>query len=133
MPKEKCRYPGSKTIVTQNVEIINSTVTVRQEPKSTAKSLGNLNVGTKILRIEIGASSEGGNRWDKVVLANGTKGYITSNYLKQVDDITNCNEKAIANTDVNLRNGPGTTDTTIITTLTEGQAVTVIERVNIMG
>lgn len=128
MPKEKCRYPGSKTIVTQNVEIINSTVTVRQEPKSTAKSLGNLNVGTKILRIEIGASSEGGNRWDKVVLANGTKGYITSNYLKQVDDITNCNEKAIANTDVNLRNGPGTTDTTIITTLTEGQAVTVIEK-----
>ena len=128
MPKEKCRYPGSKTIVTQNVEIINSTVTVRQEPKSTAKSLGNLNVGTKILRIAIGASSEGGNRWDKVVLANGTKGYITSNYLKQVDDITNCNEKAIANTDVNLRNGPGTTDTTIITTLTEGQAVTVIEK-----
>lgn len=128
MPNAKCPYPGSQTIVTQDVEIINGTVTVRQEPKSSAKSLGTLSVGTKILRIEVGASSNEGKRWDKIVLSNGTKGYVTSNYLKQLSDITNCNEKKITNTDVNLRNGPGTTGTTVITTLIEGQAVTVLEK-----
>lgn len=128
MPSEKCPYPGSRTIVTQDVEIINSVATVREQASSTSKSLGTLKVGAKVLRIEIGTSSNGGTKWDKVVLENGTKGYIISTNLKKINDITNCNEKKIANTDVNLRNGPGTTGTTVITTLTEGQAITVIEK-----
>mgnify|MGYP000690681618 FL=1 len=87
-----------------------------------------LEKGAKILRIEIGVSTNDGIRWDKIVLANGTKGYINSTYIKRISDITNCSERAIANTDVNLRNGPGTSNTTVITTLTEGQALTIIEK-----
>ena len=42
-------------------------------------------------------------------------------------DVTNCNEKVYATTIANLRNGPGLTGTTVITTLTTGQAMTRIQ------
>lgn len=127
MPKQNCPYPGSQTIVTQNVEISSKTE-IKKDAKKSATNLAILEKGTKILRIEIGVSTSDGVRWDKVVLANGTKGYVNSTYIKQINDITNCSESAIANTDVNLRNGPGTSNTTVITTLTEGQALTIIEK-----
>lgn len=127
MPKQNCPYPGSQTIVTQNVEL-NSKADIKKEAKSSATNIATLEKGAKILRIEIGVSTNDGIRWDKVVLANGTKGYINSTYIKRISDITNCSERAIANTDVNLRNGPGTSNTTVITTLTEGQALTIIEK-----
>ncbi len=128
MPKQKCPYPGSQTIVTQNVEIVNARIAIKKETKMSSSNIATLDIGTKILRIEIGTSNNEGISWDKVVLSNGSKGYVNTSYLKKVNDITNCNEKVIANTDVNLRNGPGTSGTTVITTLTEGQAITVIEK-----
>jgi len=69
----------------------------------------------------------GGYYWDKVVLPDGRKGYIARNYIVEVADITNCNDTVVANTSVNLRNGPGTSGTTIITTLIKGQVLTRIE------
>lgn len=33
--------------------------------------------------------------WDKVVLADGRKGYVVRNYLTQIADITNCNENTL--------------------------------------
>ena len=63
----------------------------------------------------------------KVVLPDGRKGYVATNFLTRIDDIKNCNDSVIANTSVNLRNGPGTNGTAVITTLTEGQAMTRIE------
>ena len=47
--------------------------------------------------------------------------------IVEIADITNCNDIVIANTSVNLRNGPGLSGTTIITTLIEGQVLTRIE------
>ena len=60
-------------------------------------------------------------------MADGRKGYVANIYIEKINDITNCNDSVIANTDVNLRNGPGTSNTSIITTLTNGQALTRIE------
>ena len=45
-----------------------------------------------------------------------------------MDDITNCEITGIAVEPGNLRNGPGTSGTTILTTLTVGQRVTIIEK-----
>ena len=52
---------------------------------------------------------------------------------KETPDITNCNEQVVANTSVNLRNGPGTTGTTVITTLIQGQMLTRIATVEYNG
>ena len=76
---------------------------------------------------EIGNNEENGYKWDKVVLPDGKKGYVATNFLTKIDDVKNCNDKVIVNTSVNLRNGPGISNTNIITTLTEGQALTRIE------
>ena len=62
------------------------------------------------------------------MLDDGTKGYIISTGFKVIDDVTNCEITAIAVEPGNLRNGPGTSNTTVITTLTVGQRVTIIEK-----
>lgn len=88
-----------------------------------------LKKGEKLLRIEIGAEKENGQIWDKVVLSDGTKGYVVSSTgFKVIDDVTNCEITAIAVEPGNVRNGPGTSGTTTLTTLTEGQIVTIIEK-----
>ena len=65
---------------------------------------------------------------NKIVLDNGTKGYIISSGIKLIDDITNCDITAVAIEPGNVRNGPGTSGTTVLTTLTVGQRVTLIEK-----
>ena len=90
--------------------------------------IATVNTGDVLLRIEVASSSSNGVYWDKVVLPDGRKGYISRSYLVEIADITNCNDTVIANTSVNLRNGPGTTSTTIITTLIKGQVLTRIEK-----
>lgn len=127
MPKEKCPQPGTQGIVTQNVKIKGSNVNIRESKNATSTILATLNSGDTLLRIEVANVAEGGYYWDKVVLPDGRKGYIANTYIEKINDITNCNDKVIANTDVNLRNGPGTSNTSIITTLTNGQALTRIE------
>lgn len=127
MPKEKCQMPGTQGIVTQNVKIKGSNVNIRESKNKNSNILATLNTGDTLLRIEIANVAEDGYYWDKVVLADGRKGYVANTYIEKINDITNCNDRVIANTDVNLRNGPGTSNTSIITTLTNGQALTRIE------
>ena len=127
MPKEKCPEPGTQGIVTQNVKIKGSNVNIRETKNTNSTILATLNTGDTLLRIEVANVAEGGYYWDKVVLADGRKGYVANTYIEKINDITNCNDSVIANTDVNLRNGPGTSNTSIITTLTNGQALTRIE------
>lgn len=128
MPATKCPQPGSQSIVTQNIEVIDSEVIVRSSRSATASKVATLKKGDKILRIEVGNTKTNGYYWDKVVLNNGTKGYIISSGIKLLDDITNCNIRGIATEPGNVRNGPGTSGTTVITTLTVGQSVTIVER-----
>ncbi len=128
MPDTKCPQPGSQSIVTQDIQITSSSVIVRSSKSTTASKVATLSKNTKLLRIEIGNTKSNGYYWDKVVLSNGKKGYIISEGFKILDDITNCNVKAVATTDVNVRNGPGTSGTTVITTLSAGQIVTIVEK-----
>ncbi len=128
MPTTKSPQPGTQSIVTQNIQITDSSVIVRSSKSTTASKVATLSKGTKILRIEIGNTKTNGYYWDKVVLNNGTKGYIISDGIKLLDDITNCNIRGVATEPGNLRNGPGTSGTTVITTLTVGQSVTIVEK-----
>ena len=128
MPTTRCPQPGSQSIVTQNIEVTDTEVIVRKSKDTTSDTIATLKKGTKILRIEIGNTKTNGYYWDKVVLDDGTKGYIISSGIKLLDDITNCNVRAVATEPGNVRNGPGTSGTTVITTLTVGQSVTIIEK-----
>ena len=128
MPDTKCPMPGTQSIVTQNIEITASSVVVYKSKNTTSAKLATLKKGDKILRIEIGSDKENGYIWDKVVLNNGTKGYVISSGFKIINDITNCEITAIAIEPGNVRNGPGTSGTITYTTLTVGQRVTIIEK-----
>lgn len=128
MPSSRCPQPGTQSIVTENIEITASSVPVYKSKSKSSSKLTTLKKGDKILRIEIGSSKENGYVWDKVVLSDGRKGYIVSDGIKVIDDITNCNITAIAVEPGNVRNGPGTSGTTTLTTLTVGQRVTIIEK-----
>lgn len=128
MPTDICASPNSSSIVTQNVKITGSSVQVRNSPSLIGTVVTKLNSGDIVLRIECATSVNDGYYWDKIVLPTGAKAYVARNYITQVNDIVNCNIAAVANTSVNLRNGPGTTGTSVVTTLISGQSVTIIEK-----
>lgn len=128
MPPERCASPDSASIVTQNVEIKGTNVQIRNSPSLIGTVVTKLNTGDRVLRIECAAGQNDGYYWDKIVLSNGAKAYVARNFISQIADVSNCNISAVANTSVNLRNGPGTNGTTVITTLISGQAVTIIEK-----
>ena len=127
MLNEPSCSPAGTVPVTQNVKVTGDKVSVRNGKSTSASEIAKVNSGDILLRIEIAGSKENGYYWDKVVLNDGKKGYIARDYIKLVDDVTNANISAIANVNVNLRNGPGTNDTKVITTVTSGQSVTIIE------
>lgn len=128
MPVTKSPQPASQSIVTQNIEIAENEVVVRSSKSTTANKLATLKKGTKVLRIEVGNTKTNGYYWDKIVLDDGTKGYIISDGIKLLEDIVNCNIRGVATEPGNVRNGPGTSGTTVITTLTVGQSVTIVEK-----
>lgn len=129
MPSTICPEPAETNIVTQNVKINGTGVNVRIGPGKSYNSITTLNTGTVLLRIELATKVIDNNYWDKVVLSDGTKGYVSRTYLTSIPDVTNCNETVImTGNDVCLRNGPGTTGTTVITTLTKGQILTRIQK-----
>lgn len=127
MPETICKEPADAGIVTQNVKVKGTSVNVRNGASTSSTVIATVNTGDILLRIEVAANSSNGVYWDKVVLADGRKGYISRSYLVEIADVTNCKDTVIANTSVNLRNGPGTSSTTIITTLIKGQVLTRIE------
>lgn len=127
MPTEPSGVPGSNFVVTQNIMGTGIDVAIRDGRGLNTNVITRVSKGEYMLRIELANTMVDGYYWDKVVLANGTKGYMARLYISQVDDITNANEAAVTNTGVNLRNGPGTNGTSVIMLLSKGQAVTVME------
>lgn len=126
MPSVACSEPIDGSIVTQNVMSTGSNVSVRNAPAG--YQVNTAFMDEKMLRIEIAGSMVSGHYWDKVVLCDNSIGYIARDYIKVIDTETNCNDTMVTNTSVNLRNGPGTNGTTVITTLAKGQIVTRIEK-----
>ena len=127
MPSTVCPEPRDAGIITQNVKVKGTGVSVREGASISSNKIATVNTGDVLLRIEMASTVNGGYYWDKVVLTDGRKGYIARNFIVETPDITNCNDTVIANTSVNLRNGPGTDGTTVITTLVKGQVLTRIE------
>ena len=128
MPEQICPEPGTEKPVTQDVETTESSVRVRKGKGTNYGIVTTLSKGTKLLRIELDNSKTGGYYWDKVVLSNGTKGYVARNYLKQIDLQSNCNEQYITTKYTDFRNGPGTSKTTVLKVLSAGQIVTIVEK-----
>lgn len=144
MPEVISPMPSSVSmdIVTENVKVTTaySDLKIRQTASSGGSILGYAAKGTVLLRIEKAtAMFEDGRYWDKVVYDNGTGlviGYAArtdtdgSQYLTVVDDVVTVNEEMETSTDVNLRNGPGTTGTTVKITLSSDVKVTVIDKMS---
>ena len=128
MPETKSPLPGTESIVTQNIEVTDPSIEVYKSKNKSSTKLATLKKGDKVLRIEIDNNKTNGYTWSKVVLNNGTKGYVISEGFKVIDDITNCEIEAVAIEPGNVRNGPGTSGTEVLLTLTEGQRVTIIEK-----
>lgn len=128
MPSSRCGSPDSASVMTQDVKVTGDEVSVRSSGSLLGGLITRVNTGDILLRIESASSTSNGYYWDKVVLPSGAKGYIARNYITPIVEQTNCNISAITNTDVNLRNGPGTVGTSVITTLIQGQNVTIVEK-----
>lgn len=131
MPSARCIQPGSEYIVTQNAQIKagHTNICVREGAGTAYNSLRTISAGEKFLRIEIGTTFIGNNKWDKIVLSDGTKGYIATDYVEQINDIITCNETVkLTGSDVSLRNGPGTSGTIVKEYLARDQIVTRIDK-----
>lgn len=127
MPKVASRMPSYSS--TNPINVIVATqkdpLIVREGAGTGYKEITRIAKGTVVLSIE---RQSGQNGWDKVVLDNGTMGYVYSEYLATTDDVTNCNDTMVITQDgTNVRNGPGTANMTVITTLSKGQIVTRID------
>lgn len=127
MPVDNSISPDGISLVTQNVKVTGDNVSIRDGKGTACKEIAKVNKNDTLLRIEVMGTKENDYFWDKVVLPNGTKGYIARNFIEQTADVTNANISAIANVNVNLRNGPGINSTKVLYTITAGQPVTIIE------
>lgn len=117
-------------IVTENVVLKtgNTNINIRKEKSTNSASIERVNQGDVLLRIEKGTIKENGYTWDKVVLADGRIGYISTEFIEKINDVLTCNISAYANGNVNIRNGPGLNQTEIISKVQTGTKLTIIEQ-----
>lgn len=128
MPEYFCPEPANANIVTQNVKVTGDGVRIRSDKSTNSTVIQKVDKGYEMLRIELAEKQNEGYYWDKVVLKDGTQGYVARNYIEQVPDVKTCEENVIVTANTNLRNGPGLNGTTIITTIIKGQLITRIEK-----
>ena len=134
MPSSICRKPANNmTAVTNNVQTTASYLKIRTGASTNYSSITSVPRGTTLLRIET-ANLPGvdGKYWDRVVYNTGETiiiGYATREYLIDIADVVTVNEQDTTKTSVNLRNGPGTSSTTIIKTISENVNVTIIDKI----
>ncbi len=109
-----------------NVQITaNGGLWLRKEASTSSDTLRLIPQGEVVLSVQRGINSN----WHKVILTDGTIGYMSGTYLKQVSDVTNCNYTARVKTNDGsgcyVRMGPSL-NLDRITALVEGTTVTVI-------
>ncbi len=102
-----------------------SDIIVREARTTSSKQIATLKDNSvNVLSVE-----RYGDGWHKIILENGTEGYVyfNSNYLEEVNDVTNCDESIIiSGNGVELKAGPKANQKTI-TNLANGQAITRID------
>ena len=110
-----------------DVETTGTYVRIREGASTDAAILRTLDSkGTRLLSIQRGINSN----WQKVITTDGLVGYISGDFVKQIDDIITCNYTAIVKTNdgdgCNVRIGPSTR-VEKITALADYTQVTVID------
>ncbi len=137
MPAEACTSPdGAGEIGPKNIKIKDghSEINVREQKSTSSNIVSTIYDSNTVIL----SSERYGDGWHRVVLENGTQGYIFFNteYFEEINDITNCSEQmTITGDEVCLRAGPSRTQS-VITTLANGQQLTRIDntgRYNIDG
>ncbi len=137
MPTNPCASPDTTgEISPKNIRVKagHSDINVRESRSTSSRIVTTLkNSDVIVLSVE-----RYGDGWHKIVLVDGTVGYVLfdTNYLEEIDDITNCYENMVVMAEgLNLRAGPSL-NLPIITSLTYGQQITRIDntgRYNIDG
>lgn len=117
-------------IVTENVVIKSghTNINIRESKTTSSTSLAKVNQGDVLLRIEQGKHEENGYIWDKVVLPNGTIGYISAEFVEKTVDVKTCSINSVTIVSTSLRNGPGTSKTEIVQNLQAGKPITIIDK-----
>ena len=130
MPKTISPLPSTQKfqLVTENVTVNDTGINIRENRTTTSASIAKVNTGDVLLRIEKGTAEIEGYIWDKVVLPNGTIGYIADKFIDKSDDVITCEVEAYTSTGTDIRNGPGLTGTTTIGTLPALQKITIIDK-----
>ena len=129
MPAATSAMPGVEVnIVTENVMVNSTNINIRADRTTSSESIAKVNPGDILLRIEKGNTNINGYVWDKVVLSDGRIGYIATQFVDLISQVITSETPAYIVTSANLRNGPGTSGTTIISKLQTGQKVTIIDK-----
>ena len=129
MPVEISAKPNAEyNIVTENVTVVDTNINIRKEKSTESEIIAKVNTGDVLLRIEKGLIKVNDYIWDKVVLSDGTVGYISTQFLQTAEQIITCEEKAYINNNAVVRNGPGIDKTTEICKVQSGETVTILEK-----
>ena len=124
MPGSVSQSPdGVGEIYPKNIRVKegHSDVVLRNEPSTNGKEVARI-ADSSVVLLSVERLSNG---WHKVVLVNGTWGYLKfdTSYLEEIDDLTNCYEpKAINSDNVPMYVGPGNSQV-LITSLSLSLAV----------
>jgi beta-N-acetylglucosaminidase/P2-related tail formation protein len=110
-----------------NVKTTGTYVRIRSDASTDSTILRELPTkGTILLSVQRGINSN----WQKVITSDGLIGYISGDYVTQIDDVTTCNYTANVKTNdgngCNVRIGPSTR-LDKVTVLSDGVSVTVID------
>ena len=129
MPAATSAMPGVEVnIVTENVMVNSTNINIRADRTTSSEPIAKVNPGDILLRIEKGNTNINGYVWDKVVLSDGRIGYIATQFVDLTSQVITSETPAYIVTSASLRNGPGTSGTTIISKLQTGQKVTIIDK-----
>ena len=108
------------TVTTEKVKVNASNVRVRKSATTSSTIVATLAKNTVVTRLEKKVAYKNGYYWDKIQLANGTIGYMATNYLSSTNSSspsTNTTQTAKINASkVNVRKS-ATTSSKILTTL----------------
>ena len=110
-----------------NVKTTGTYVRIRSDASTDSTILRELPTkGTILLSVQRGINSN----WQKIITSDGLIGYISGDYVTQIDDVTTCNYTANVKTNdgngCNVRIGPSTR-LDKVTALSDGVSVTVID------
>ena len=110
-----------------NVRTTGTNINIRADANTSSTILKTIaDKGTVLLSVQRGINSN----WQKVITTDGIIGYMSGDYLEQIDDVITCNYTASVKTNdgdgCNVRIGPSTR-LEKVTALSDGTEVTVID------